>query len=195
MSVTLAFAEVTPRGKDFSAHDTAVIEAGATIGRGTKVWHHAHVRAGAIVGDECTIGKNVFIDSGSRIGSRVKIQNNVSVYRGVTIEDEVLVGPSAVFTNDLYPRAANTRWEVVPTLIRHGATIGANATIVCGNEIGRWATVGAGAVVVDPVEEQELVVGNPARRAGWVCACGRVAARTLERPDDLRCEECRRVSR
>jgi UDP-2-acetamido-3-amino-2,3-dideoxy-glucuronate N-acetyltransferase len=158
-----------------------VIEPSASVGRGTRVWHHAHIRTG------------VFVDSGARVGSRVKLENNVSVYRGVTIEDEVLVGPSAVFTNDLYPRAVAPEWKVVPTVIRRGATIGANATIVCGNEIGCWATVGAGAVVVRPVEDHELVVGNPAHRAGWVCTCGRVLARTSERPDDMRCDDCRRA--
>jgi UDP-2-acetamido-3-amino-2,3-dideoxy-glucuronate N-acetyltransferase len=180
-------------GDEFSSHETAVVEPQASIGRGTRVWHHAHIRTGALIGEECTIGKNVFVDAGASVGSRVKIENNVSVYRGVTIEDEVLVGPSAVFTNDLYPRAVAPEWEVVPTVVRRGATIGANATIVCGNDVGRWATVGAGAVVVRPVEDHELVVGNPARRAGWVCTCGRVAARTPERPDDVRCDECRRA--
>ena len=186
---------MTPHATEFSAHETALIEAGATIGRGTHVWHHAHIRAGAFIGEGCTIGKNVFVDAESRIGSRAKIQNNVSIYRGVTIEDEVLVGPSAVFTNDRYPRAVGAEWEIVPTVVHRGATIGASATIVCGNEIGRWAMVGAGAVVVKPVEDHALVVGNPARRVGWVCTCGRVTARTVQRPDDVLCADCRRVSR
>lgn len=194
-SIALASKEVTPHATEFSAHETALIEAGATIGRATHVWHYAHIRAGAVIGDECTIGKNVFVDAESRIGSRVKVQNNVSIYRGVTIEDEVLVGPSAVFTNDRYPRAVGAEWEIVPTVVHGGATIGANATIVCGNEIGRWAMVGAGAVVVKPVEDHALVVGNPAHRVGWVCTCGRVTARSVHRPDDVLCADCRAPSR
>jgi acetyltransferase-like isoleucine patch superfamily enzyme len=153
------------------------------------VWHHAHVRDGAVIGADCTLGSYVYIDVGARVGDRVKIQNNVSVYQGVTLEDEVFVGPSAVFTNDRHPRAVGP-WEVVPTLVRHGASIGANATVVCGVEVGEWAMVGAGAVVTRSVGDHELVVGNPARRVGWACACGRVAARTDARPADLRCEAC-----
>jgi UDP-2-acetamido-3-amino-2,3-dideoxy-glucuronate N-acetyltransferase len=160
---------------DFSAHETAIIEPSATIGRGTRVWHHSHVRSGATIGENCTIGKDVYIDTGVRIGSKVKIQNGVLIYDGVTIEDEVLVGPGAVLTNDRYPRAVSPDWQIVATLIRQGATIGANATVVC------------------PVEDHELLVGNPARRIGWVCACGRTAARTHERPADLRCDDCRRA--
>jgi acetyltransferase-like isoleucine patch superfamily enzyme len=175
---------------DFFAHDTAVVEPAAVIGDGTRVWHHAHVRAGAVIGRDCTIGKNVYVGETARIGDRVKVQNNVSVYDGVTLEDEVMIGPSAVFTNDRYPRALGD-FELVPTLVRRGATVGANATIVCGVEIGEWALVGAGAVLTRSLEAHELVVGNPARRIGWVCTCGRVAARTETAPADLRCEECR----
>ena len=178
-----------------STHETAVVEENAIVGRGTRFYGRAHVRHGAVIGDDCTIGTNVFVDEGVRIGSRVEIQSNVSVYRGVTIEDEVLVGTSAEFTNDLYPRAVAESWQVVPTILHRGATIGANATIVCGNDIGSSATVGAGAVVVKPVQDHELVLGNPASRSGWVCACGRLVARTSERPEDLRCAECRREGR
>ncbi len=168
-------------------HPSATVEGGAQIGPGTKVWHHAHIRGGAVVGARCTIGKNVFVDSGAVVGDGVKIQNNVSVYAGVTLEDDVFVGPSAVFTNDLRPRAAATEWQLVPTLVRRGASIGANATIVCGHEIGPEAMVGSGSVVTRDVEPNELVVGNPARRIGWVCACGDVVSRDVEPPADLRC--------
>jgi acetyltransferase-like isoleucine patch superfamily enzyme len=153
------------------------------------VWHHAHVRGGAVIGRECTIGGNVFVDVGAHIGDRVKVQNNVSVYQGVTLEDEVFVGPSAAFTNDRYPRAQGD-WELVPTVVRRGASIGANATVICGVEIGAWAVVGAGAVVTHSIRDHELVVGNPARHTGWACACGRVVARGEARPADLRCEAC-----
>jgi acetyltransferase-like isoleucine patch superfamily enzyme len=149
------------------------------------------VRAGARIGAGCTLGKNVFVDAGVVIGDRTKVQNNVSVYAGVTLGDEVFVGPSAVFTNDRFPRAVSPGWEVVPTLVRRGASIGANATVVCGVEIGEYATVGAGAVLTRSLEPHELALGTPARRAGWVCTCGRVASRDHERPDDVRCEACR----
>ena len=175
-------------------HESAIVERDATIGDGTKIWHHAHVRSGARIGRECTLGKNVYVDTGVRIGDRVKIQNNVSVYAGVTIEDEVFVGPSVVFTNDRYPRATNDEWEIVPTLVRRGASLGANATIRCGIEVGTYASVGAGAVVTRSVDDHQLVVGNPARHAGWVCDCGAVVTRDATRPDDLRCAECRERS-
>jgi acetyltransferase-like isoleucine patch superfamily enzyme len=171
-------------------HETAIVEPGAQIGEGTAIWHHAHVRAGATIGRDCTIGKNVYVDSGVSIGHRVKIQNNVSVYAGVTIGDEVFVGPSAVFTNDLLPRAVGY-WAIMPTTVSNGASIGANATIVCGNEIGAYAMVGAGAVVTHSVADHCLVLGNPARPAGWVCRCGAVVSRSMDRPTDLRCPGCR----
>lgn len=172
-------------------HESAVVEEGASIGPGTRVWHHAHLREGCRVGSDCTLGKNVFVDAGVEIGDRVKVQNNVSVYRGVTLEDEVFVGPSAVFTNDRLPRATNADWSIVPTNVRRGASIGANATILPGLEIGVWAMVAAGAVVTRSVEAHELVLGNPARRAGWVCRCGEVAVKTTEDlPADLRCPRC-----
>jgi UDP-2-acetamido-3-amino-2,3-dideoxy-glucuronate N-acetyltransferase len=171
-------------------HPTAVVEDGARLGAGAAVWHHAHVRSGAEVGAGTSLGKNVYVDAGVRIGERCKIQNNVSVYAGVTLEDEVFVGPSAVFTNDRYPRAVSPDWEVVPTHVARGASIGANATLVCGIEVGEWATVGAGSVVTRDVAAHELVVGNPARRVGWVCRCGRVVARGDEQPTDLRCQRC-----
>jgi UDP-2-acetamido-3-amino-2,3-dideoxy-glucuronate N-acetyltransferase len=171
-------------------HPTAIVEPGAELGSGTRVWHHAHVREGARVGASCVLGKNVFVDSGVTIGDGVKVQNNVSVYVGVTIDDDVFVGPSATFTNDRVPRAHASEWEVVPTHVRRGASIGANATIVCGIELGEDCMIGAGAVVTHDVGAHELVVGAPARRIAWVCRCGAVLGRTEARPEELRCPEC-----
>jgi dTDP-4-amino-4,6-dideoxygalactose transaminase/acetyltransferase-like isoleucine patch superfamily enzyme len=171
-------------------HPTAAIEPGARIGAGTRIWHHSHVRGGAVIGAGCTLGKNVFVDEGVRIGDRVKIQNNVSVYRGVELGDEVFVGPSAVFTNDLRPRAAGAGWQLSPTRVRRGASIGANATIVCGTEIGEHGMVGAGAVVTAEVRPHQLVVGNPARHHGWVCPCGEIVSRAAEPPARPRCRGC-----
>jgi len=171
-------------------HRTAIVEDQSTVGAGTRIWHHAHVRSGARIGQDCNVGKNVYIDSGVRIGSRVKIQNNVSVYRGVSICDDVFIGPSVVFTNDLRPRARSTGWSVMPTLVKTGASIGANATILCGIEIGENAMVAAGAVVTRTVHPYELVVGNPATRHGWVCACGVVLSRCQARPTSITCSSC-----
>lgn len=156
-----------------SIHPTAVVEDGAEIGAGTNVWHFVHVRSGARVGERCVLGKSVFVDAGAVVGSGCRIQNFVSIYSGVTLEDDVFVGPSAVFTNDRYPRASGDRWQLLPTLVRRGASIGANATLLCGITVGEWAVVGAGAVVTRDVEPHRLVVGNPAKAVGWVCRCGR----------------------
>ena len=173
-------------------HPTAEIEAGAVLGEGTRVWHQGHVRRDAVVGERCTLGKNVFVDAGVVVGHRVKIQNNVSVYRGVELGDDVFVGPSAVFTNDRRPRAHSEDWRVVRTVVRTGASIGANSTVVCGIEIGEHAMIGAGSVVTRDVLPYQLVYGNPARPQGWVCACGEVVARGAKRPEDKpRCEACR----
>jgi len=171
-------------------HPTAAIEPGAQVGTDTKIWHHSHVRDGSVIGTGCTLGKNVFVDEGVRIGDRVKIQNNVSVYRGVEIGDEVFVGPSAVFTNDLRPRAVSASWQVRPTRVLRGASIGANATIVCGVEIGEYGMVGAGAVVTATVRPHQLVLGNPARHHGWICACGEILSRAPVRPGRTRCQDC-----
>ncbi len=171
-------------------HETAIVEAGAEIGSDTRIWHHAHVRAGARIGSGCTIGKNVYVDTTVQIGSRTKVQNNVSIYQGVVVGDEVFIGPHAVFTNDRLPRATNAEWEVVPTTVRHGASIGANATIVCGNDIGRWAMVAAGSVVTRPVLDHQLVMGVPARPAGWVCRCGAVVSREADPPSSMECDAC-----
>ena len=167
----------------FFVHPSTEVEEGATVGDGTKVWHLGHIRAKANVGRDCTIGRNVFIDAGVSVGDRVKIQNNVSVYAGVTIEDEVFVGPSAVFTNDLRPRATNADWTITETLVRRGASIGANATIICGVVVGEYSMIAAGSVVTRDVQPYQLVAGNPARHLGWVDKSGNVISRDVQRPD------------
>jgi UDP-2-acetamido-3-amino-2,3-dideoxy-glucuronate N-acetyltransferase len=169
---------------DYRVHPTAIVEDGATIGEGASVWHHAHVRAGAEIGAGSTIGKNVYVDAGARVGARCKVQNNVSVYSGVVLEDDVFVGPSAVFTNDRFPRAFGD-WQELSTVVRRGASIGANATLRCGIELGELCLVAAGAVVTRDVRPNELVGGNPARTLGWVDVRGEVVSRESDRPDDL----------
>jgi|tagenome__1003787_1003787.scaffolds.fasta_scaffold20772797_2 UDP-2-acetamido-3-amino-2,3-dideoxy-glucuronate N-acetyltransferase len=158
-------------------HPSADVEDGAQIGPGTKVWHIAHIRSSATIGADCVIGRNVYVDANAVVGSRVKIQNNVSVYQGVTIEDDVFVGPCAVFTNDLRPRAHNADWKITPTLVRRGASIGANATLVCGIEVGEHAMIAAGSVVTKDVQPYQLVAGNPARPRGWVDENGEITSR------------------
>lgn len=161
------------RNLAFWAHETACIDDPAGIGEGTRIWHFSHVTKGAVVGKSCSIGQNVFIGAGAVIGNGVKIQNNVSVYDRVTLEDGVFCGPSMVFTNVINPRSHISRkHEFRPTLVREGATLGANATIVCGVTIGRFSFVGAGAVVTKDVPDYALVYGNPAGQHGWMCACG-----------------------
>lgn len=154
-------------------HHSAEVSGGAAVGRGTVVWNNAQVREGAVVGCDCVVGKDVYVDAGVRIGDRVKIQNGVSVYKGVTVEDDAFLGPHMVFTNDLYPRSFSSDWQIVETLVRRGASIGANATIVCGNTVGEYAMVAAGSVVTRDVPAHALVVGNPAQMTAAVCACGR----------------------
>jgi len=158
---------------DFFKHDTAVIDEGVQIGAGTKVWHFCHIMKDAVIGMDCNIGQNVFVGAGVVIGNNVKIQNNVSVYTGVVCEDDVFLGPSMVFTNVINPRSAVSRKEEFKkTLVKKGASIGANATIVCGNEIGSYAMIGAGAVITKPVADYALVAGNPAQQMGWVSEHG-----------------------
>ncbi|RLE82549.1 MAG: N-acetyltransferase [Thermoprotei archaeon] len=161
------------KDKNVFIHPTAVVEDGAEIGEGTRIWHFVHVRSGAKIGKNCNIGKDCYIDVGAVIGNNVKIQNGVSVYRGVILEDDVFVGPYVVFTNDLYPRSFSRDWKVIKTIVKRGASIGANATIVCGVVIGEYAMIGAGAVVTKDVPPHGLVYGNPARLRGFVCYCGR----------------------
>lgn len=153
-------------------HSTAEVSEKAQIGKGCKIWNQAQIREGAVLGENCIVSKNVYIDENVLIGNRVKIQNNVNVYHGVTVEDDVFLGPSMTFTNDMYPRAFNSDWKITETFIKRGASIGANATIRCGITIGEYAVIGAGSVVVKDVMPHELVAGNPARRIGWVCKCG-----------------------
>jgi UDP-2-acetamido-3-amino-2,3-dideoxy-glucuronate N-acetyltransferase len=161
------------RSIDTFIHPTAVIDQGAQVGDGTKIWHFSHLMATSKVGERCTIGQNVYIDSNVRIGNEVKIQNNVSVYNGVEIEDGVFLGPSVVFTNVINPRSfIERKTEFKKTLVRQGATIGANATILCGIEIGVYAMIGAGAVVTKNVLPFAVMMGNPARRTAWVSEAG-----------------------
>ena len=158
---------------DYFVHETAVVDEGASIGKGTKVWHFCHVMPQATIGEDCVLGQNVFVGNHVHIGSGVRIQNHVSVYEGVTLEDDVFCGPSMVFTNVKTPRAAFPRKEAfTETLVKAGATIGANATVVCGTTVGRFAMVGAGAVVTKNVKDYALVFGVPAVQVGWACECG-----------------------
>jgi len=157
----------------FFAHESAIIDDGCTIGCGTKIWHFSHIMSGCTIGRDCNIGQNVVVSPQVVLGNNVKVQNNVSVYTGVTCEDDVFLGPSAVFTNVINPRSAIARKDQYrPTLVKRGASIGANATIVCGHTIGQYALIGAGAVVTKDVKPYALVVGNPARQTGWVSEYG-----------------------
>jgi len=165
-------------------HNTAEVNEKAIIGKGTKIWNLAQVRENTIIGENCNISKNVYIDIDVKIGSRVKLQNNVNVYHGVEIEDDVFVGPSATFTNDMYPRSFNSDFKVYKTLVKKGASIGANATIVCGITIGEYAMIGAGSVVTKDVKSYSLVVGNPGKVIGFVCQCGH------RLNNDLHCPNC-----
>ena len=174
--------------RDFQAHPTAVVDPEAKIGAGTKIWHFSHVMAGAEVGEKCNIGQNVVVSPGVKLGSNVKIQNNVSVYTGVICEDDVFLGPSMVFTNINNPRSAVIRRDqYVETLVRRGASIGANATIVCGNELGEYCLVGAGAVVTKPVKPFAVVAGNPARQIGWISRHGEKLALAPDAEGEATC--------
>jgi len=158
---------------EYFVHGSSIVDEGAVIGKGTKIWHFSHVLKGSKVGEDCRIGQNVVIGPDAVVGNNCKIQNNVSVYKGVVLEDNVFCGPSCVFTNVFNPRSAIPRMdEIRGTVVKEGASIGANSTIVCGNKIGRYAFIGAGAVVTKDVPDFALVYGNPAKINGWICECG-----------------------
>jgi UDP-2-acetamido-3-amino-2,3-dideoxy-glucuronate N-acetyltransferase len=177
--------------KDYFAHETSLVEGPVQIGKGTKIWHFAHVMPDAKIGDRCNIGQNVYIGKGVTMGNNVKVQNNVSVYEGVVLEDDVFCGPSCVFTNVFNPRShVSRKHEYRPTVVRRGASIGANATIICGNTIGRYAFIGAGAVVTKDVPDHAMYYGNPARRNGWVCNCG--AKLDFSHSESADCPSCGR---
>ncbi len=191
--------------ESFYVHPTAEVSPDAYVGVGTRIWRQAHVREGAHIGEACNIGKGVYVDAHVRIGSRVKIQNHVSVFEGVTIEDGVFVGPHVCFTNDLLPRAITPAgdlkdaddWEITPTVVKYGASVGAGSVILCGVTIGTFALVGAGSMVTRDVPPHALVFGNPARQHGYVCRCARRLAHVREHGGELVgwCEVCDRECR
>lgn len=173
---------------DYFVHESSYVDDDVTIGAGTRIWHFCHIQKGAVIGENCSLGQNVNVSNNVRVGNGCKLQNNVSLYEGVDLEDYVFCGPSCVFTNDLTPRSKYPKGRAgyKKTLLREGCSIGANATIVCGHTIGKWALIGAGAVVTDDVPDHALMLGVPARQAGWVCECG-------ERlPYELCCKNCGR---
>lgn len=176
---------------EFFVHPTSIIDENVIIGDGTKIWHFCHIQSGAIIGKNCSFGQNVNVSNNVKIGDGCKVQNNVSLYEGVELENYVFCGPSCVFTNDLTPRAKYPKGHAgyKKTLIKEGASIGANATIVCGHTIGKWALIAAGAVVSANVPDHALVMGVPARLRGWVCECGEILS------DDLVCNKCGRSYR
>lgn len=177
--------------KTYYKHPSSFIDEDVIIGEKTQIWHFCHISGGTQIGEKCKIGQNVFIDKNVKIGNNVKIQNNVSVYRGVTLEDHVFCGPSMVFTNVFNPRSAYPRQESEfrQTLVKKGASIGANATIVCGHTVGAWAFVGAGSVVTADIPDYALVYGNPAKVKGWFCECGE---KLVFRKDKAVCQKCRK---
>lgn len=173
---------------NYFVHESSYVDDGAVVGDNTKIWYFCHVQKGSVIGDNCSLGQNVNIANNVKIGNGVKIQNNVSVYEGVELEDYVFCGPSMVFTNDLTPRAKYPKGSAnyKKTIVRKGATIGANATVVCGHELGQWCTIAAGAVVTKNVPSHALMAGVPAKQIGWVCECGQVLN------DGFACPDCGR---
>lgn len=177
--------------KDYFIHESSYVDENVSIGAGTKIWHFCHIQSGATIGVSCSLGQNVNISNNVSIGNGVRIQNNVSVYEGVTVEDDVFLGPSCVFTNNLTPRAKYPKGhdKYLKTVIRRGASIGANSTIVCGHEIGECALIAAGAVVTGDVQPYSLYGGIPARHMGWICECG------CRLPENLKCDNCKKEYR
>ena len=173
---------------DFFVHSTSIVDDDVEIGEGTKIWHFSHIQSGARIGKSCSFGQNVNVSNNVKVGNGVKVQNNVSLYEGVVLEDYVFCGPSCVFTNDLTPRAKYPKGHVgyKKTVVEEGASIGANATVVCGHKIGKWALIGAGAVVTSNVPAHALMLCIPAKRRGWACECGEIL------PEDLVCPKCGR---
>jgi UDP-2-acetamido-3-amino-2,3-dideoxy-glucuronate N-acetyltransferase len=175
----------------YFVHESSFVDPGSEIGAGTKIWHFCHVMTGARIGAGCSIGQNCVVSPGVVIGRNVKVQNNVSIYTGVTLEDDVFCGPSMVFTNVINPRSHIARKdEYRPTLVRRGASLGANSTILCGHTVGQYAFIGAGAVVIRDVPDFALVVGNPARISGWMCKCGIKLAAGSVAPERAVCSVC-----
>ncbi len=176
------------RDKKFTAHPSAIIDEGCEIGDGTKIWHFSHIMPNCKIGENCNIGQNVVISPGVTLGKNVKVQNNVSIYTGVECEDDVFLGPSMVFTNVINPRSAvNRKNQYAKTIVKKGATIGANATVVCGHDIGRYAFVGAGAVITKNIPDYALVMGNPARQTGWMSEYGHKL--NFDKEGNATCEE------
>ena len=174
---------------EYFVHESSYVDENVKIGQGTKIWHFSHIQSGAVIGNNCSFGQNVNVSNNVKIGNGVKVQNNVAIYEGVELEDYVFCGPSMVFTNDLTPRAKYPKGSVgyKKTLLKEGATVGANATIVCGHTIGKWAMIAAGAVVTKDVPDYALVYGNPARLKSYVCQCGKKLTKSNEY---YVCSEC-----
>jgi len=176
---------------DYFVHESSYVDEGCRIGAGTKIWHFSHIMSGCRIGERCNVGQNVVVSPDVVIGTNVKIQNNVSIYTGVILEDDVFCGPSMVFTNVVNPRSHVIRkHEYQQTLVKRGASLGANCTVVCGHTIGRYAFVGAGAVITRDVPDYALVVGNPGRVAGWMCECGIKLAAEAAHPANATCHSC-----